>query len=541
MYDDEPQDRVHDVLAAAVHGDHPLGRRVLGDAEVIGSIPVAEISSYHDARYTGPNLVVAAAGHLEHEQIVELAQRGLSAAGRRAQRRPRDPRADAVPRFEFQAKETEQYHICFGGPGIARSDERRFALGVLDAIFGGSTSSRLFREVREKRGLAYAVGSYSEQYMDGGMVATYVGTREENVREACEIIGRELGDASRSRGQRRGARARQGARQGTYGARAGGDRGPHVAARPRGPVRRPAALARRDARADRRRSAPTTSPSWPPSFMTPSGSPPPASAPTRSTSGSRRPHQPPPPQLRLRGRRRVRGDPGNCRDGLIRVAVSGAAGRMGATVCEAVDAADDLELAGRADPSLDVPLSDVLTAADVVVDFTTPQAAARNVRECLAADVHAVVGTTGFELEAVRVDAEAAAGDGRRARVFVAPNFAIGAVLMMQMARQAAAHMPECEIIELHHDRQARRPVGHRQAHRRPGPRGRWTRPRPDPLGATPGPGRPPGGDLRRRGPDALDPPRLDRPPLVHAGRPAGRAKVGDLPDPFTVGLENLL
>jgi predicted Zn-dependent peptidase len=192
MYEDEPQDRVHDVLAAAVHGDHPLGRRVLGDAQVIGSIPVPEIMSYHDARYTGPNLVVAAAGHLEHERMVELAQRRLSPpAGE-----PNGVHADAgyedEPRFAFQVKDTEQYHICFGGPGISRSDERRFALGVLDAIFGGSTSSRLFREVREKRGLAYSVGSYSEHYVDGGMVAMYVGTREDNVREACEIIGREL-------------------------------------------------------------------------------------------------------------------------------------------------------------------------------------------------------------------------------------------------------------------------------------------------------------------------------------------------------------
>jgi predicted Zn-dependent peptidase len=192
MYDDEPQERVHDVLAAAVHGNHPLGRRVLGDAKVIGSLPVAEIRSYHDARYTGPNLVVAAAGHLEHEHIVALAQRRLSPPAGERNGAPDDPGHDAVPRFEFQAKETEQYHICFGGPGIARSDERRFTLGVLDAILGGSTSSRLFREVREKRGLAYAVGSYSEQYVDGGMVATYVGTRKENVREACEIIVREL-------------------------------------------------------------------------------------------------------------------------------------------------------------------------------------------------------------------------------------------------------------------------------------------------------------------------------------------------------------
>jgi predicted Zn-dependent peptidase len=89
-------------------------------------------------------------------------------------------------------KETEQYHICFGAPGISRGDERRFQLALLDAIFGGSTSSRLFREIREKRGLAYSVGSYTEAYVGCGMVAMYVGTREENVDEACTIIGEEL-------------------------------------------------------------------------------------------------------------------------------------------------------------------------------------------------------------------------------------------------------------------------------------------------------------------------------------------------------------
>jgi predicted Zn-dependent peptidase len=159
---------------------------------VIGSIPVAEIMSYHDARYTGPNVVIAAAGHLEHQRMVDLAQRLLSPPAGKPNGVPGGAGYEPAPRFAFQAKETEQYHICFGGPGISRADERRFALGVLDAIFGGSTSSRLFREVREKRGLAYSVGSYSEHYVDGGMVAMYVGTREENVREACEIIGREL-------------------------------------------------------------------------------------------------------------------------------------------------------------------------------------------------------------------------------------------------------------------------------------------------------------------------------------------------------------
>jgi 4-hydroxy-tetrahydrodipicolinate reductase len=145
---------------------------------------------------------------------------------------------------------------------------------------------------------------------------------------------------------------------------------------------------------------------------------------------------------------------------MIRVAVSGAAGRMGATVCEAVQSADDLELAACADPALQVALSDVLEGADVAVDFTTPEAAPANVRECLAAGVHVVVGTTGFDLEALRSDTEAAARDGSRSRVFVAPNFAIGAVLMMRLAREAAPHMPECEIVELHHEAKRDAPSG---------------------------------------------------------------------------------
>jgi predicted Zn-dependent peptidase len=192
MYDDEPQDRVHDVLAEAVFGEHPLGRRVLGEAEVIASVPVPDIEDYRSAHYTAPQIVVGAAGHLDHERIVELAQRLVQppAQGNGALQ---ETSLEGDPRLCFLAKETEQYHICFGAPGLRRDDQRRFPLAVLDAIFGGSTSSRLFREVREKRGLAYSVGSYNEQFTDQGLVATYVGTREENVEEACEIIGREIG------------------------------------------------------------------------------------------------------------------------------------------------------------------------------------------------------------------------------------------------------------------------------------------------------------------------------------------------------------
>jgi len=142
---------------------------------------------------------------------------------------------------------------------------------------------------------------------------------------------------------------------------------------------------------------------------------------------------------------------------MIRVGVSGAAGRMGQAVCEAVEAAEDTKLCGRADPALDVELDEILGDADVIVDFTTPETALANARACLGAGVHAVVGTTGFDLDELRGAAESAEGG---ANCFVAPNFAIGAVLMMEVSQAIAAHMPECEIVELHHDRKLDAPSG---------------------------------------------------------------------------------
>ena len=128
---------------------------------------------------------------------------------------------------------------------------------------------------------------------------------------------------------------------------------------------------------------------------------------------------------------------------------------MGEAVCEAVREADGLELAGRADPALGVELGEILGAVEVVVDFTVPDVALENVRACLAAGVHAVVGTTGFDLQAAR-----AAAEESEANLFVAPNFAIGAVLLMEVSQQIARHMPECEVIELHHDQKLDAPSG---------------------------------------------------------------------------------
>ena len=137
---------------------------------------------------------------------------------------------------------------------------------------------------------------------------------------------------------------------------------------------------------------------------------------------------------------------------MIRVAVAGAAGRMGEAVCRAVEGADDMRLTGRADPALDTPLADVLGDADVVVDFTRPDTALDNVLACLQAGVHAVVGTSGWDVDAVR---------GKTgANVLFAPNFAIGAVLMMRFAAEASRHMARAEIVELHHDRKLDRPSG---------------------------------------------------------------------------------
>jgi 4-hydroxy-tetrahydrodipicolinate reductase len=137
---------------------------------------------------------------------------------------------------------------------------------------------------------------------------------------------------------------------------------------------------------------------------------------------------------------------------LINVAVSGAAGKMGQAVCAAVEGADDMALVGRADPQLGVSLQDVLGDADVVVDFTQPDTALYNATLCLEAGVHCVMGTTGADFSQL-------AGVGS-ANLFVAPNFAIGAVMMMEVSKQIAAHMPEVEIIELHHDQKKDAPSG---------------------------------------------------------------------------------
>ena len=195
MYEDAPQDLVHDLFSEAVFGGHALGRPVIGTAEVISTISRRSIGAYHRAKYSGANIVVAAAGNLTHDRLVELLQRfehNGTAHGRIPTRRPlvRTP----SPGLRFQRKDTEQYHLCLGAPGISRSDRRRFAASLLDGILGGSASSRLFQEIREKRGMAYSVYSFASQYTDTGLIGIYLGTREENLAQSVEICVDQVAD-----------------------------------------------------------------------------------------------------------------------------------------------------------------------------------------------------------------------------------------------------------------------------------------------------------------------------------------------------------
>jgi predicted Zn-dependent peptidase len=197
MVEDTPQELVHDLLSEAIFGAHPLGRPVIGRAEVVAKVSRRTLSSYHRAMYVAGNIVLAAAGNLDHDAVLTLLERAarqrLEPPARRT--RVRAPLVkEPAPSLRFQRKETEQYHVCVGAPGIARTDRRRFAASLLDAVLGGSASSRLFQEIREKRGMAYSVFSFGSQYTDTGQIGVYVGTREENLEACLQIVAEQVGD-----------------------------------------------------------------------------------------------------------------------------------------------------------------------------------------------------------------------------------------------------------------------------------------------------------------------------------------------------------
>ena len=197
MYEDDPQDRVFDLLGGAVFGAHPLGRAVIGEASVVASSTREQLLAFHADRYLPRSIVISAAGSVDHDELVAMARAADPPPAAPGPGAPQPQAPVFERRVRFLQKDTEQYHVCIGGPGLARDDERRFALRVLDAILGGTSSSRLFQEVREKRGLAYSVYSFSNQYADSGQLGVYVGTGPEQLAEAMRVLADELARCTR--------------------------------------------------------------------------------------------------------------------------------------------------------------------------------------------------------------------------------------------------------------------------------------------------------------------------------------------------------
>ncbi|HEY7932805.1 MAG TPA: pitrilysin family protein [Solirubrobacteraceae bacterium] len=192
MYEDDPQEKVFDLLGAAIFGSHPLGRPVIGEASVIAASTRDQLSSFHAGRYVPGDVVIAAAGSVDHDELVAMVQARDTESRQLTTAVNGSPPQDAPAAVRFERKDTEQYHVCLGGPGIGREDERRFALRLLDNVLGGSASSRLFQAIRERHGLAYAVFSFSNLYAKTGEVGMYLGTRPENLTQALGVLGEEL-------------------------------------------------------------------------------------------------------------------------------------------------------------------------------------------------------------------------------------------------------------------------------------------------------------------------------------------------------------
>lgn len=201
QHEDLPDELCHSLWCGAHFDGHPLGREVLGTFDTVGRVSRDAIADWYARQYVPGNLVVAAAGNVAHDQVVEAVAQALGgAAGRPAPARPREAPTQPGPRRAVvQHKPIEQAHVVLGGPGLPRHDERRWAAAVLDVALGGSMASRLFQEVRERRGLAYAVGSEQQQHRDAGIFDVYAATAPERLEELLAAVRGEL-DAVRRDG-----------------------------------------------------------------------------------------------------------------------------------------------------------------------------------------------------------------------------------------------------------------------------------------------------------------------------------------------------
>ncbi|MEV0718312.1 pitrilysin family protein [Asanoa sp. NPDC050611] len=204
MHEDEPGDEVHDVFASAVYGKHPLGRLISGTEETISPMTRRQIETFYRRNYVAPSIVIAAAGNLDHNAVVRRVRAALAgtpldipAATPRGRRLSTPPVRLRSGQVVVSNKDSEQAHVVLGGAGIARLDQRRFALSVLNNVLGGGMSSRLFQEIREQRGLAYSVYSYASQFADSGLFAVYAGCAPGKVEEVLDLTRASLATVAR--------------------------------------------------------------------------------------------------------------------------------------------------------------------------------------------------------------------------------------------------------------------------------------------------------------------------------------------------------
>jgi predicted Zn-dependent peptidase len=192
MHEDSPDDIIHDLFVSALWESHPLGQSVLGYQNVIRTLGSEEIAAYFDRFYRPENIVIAVAGNIEHDKVVDLVERLMDSDGGKGGHERHSVVPETRPHTVVYNRPTEQAHIVLGTQGLPRQHPSRFTLAILDNILGGGMSSRLFQKIREERSLAYSIFSYHSMYVETGLVAVYAGTNPENVSAVLELIKEEI-------------------------------------------------------------------------------------------------------------------------------------------------------------------------------------------------------------------------------------------------------------------------------------------------------------------------------------------------------------